>query len=363
MKLSSKLYVVFFLLSNTCLIAQVKFVNEFLNIGVGARALSMSGSVTASSSDASATYWNPANLSGINAPMEFNAMHANWFGGIANYDYLALAKRVNQEKNGYFGLSMIRLGIDNIPNTLNLVGPDGSIDFDRVTTFSAADYGFFLSYGQEIKSNFKAGGNVKVIHRTIGTFGASWGFGADLGVTLVAGHFTFSAMARDITTTFNTWSFNLSEEEKKVFLATGNDVPLSSTELTLPRIIFGTAYKFDKGNFSGLAEVDLNISTDGRRAAIISGNRFTIDPTFGFEIGYAKRVYLRGGIGNLQRIINLQNANSNTFDFQPNVGLGLGLGRLRIDYALANVGNVSGVLASHIFSASLRFAEKNKNNN
>ncbi|MBK8388071.1 MAG: hypothetical protein IPL23_01745 [Saprospiraceae bacterium] len=72
---------------------------------------------------------------------------------------------------------------------------------------------------------------------------------------------------------------------------------------------------------------------------------------------------MRGGIGNLQRIINLQNANSNTFDFQPNVGLGLGLGRLRIDYALANVGNVSGVLASHIFSASLRFAEKNKNNN
>ncbi|HMP30162.1 MAG TPA: hypothetical protein PKD85_11205, partial [Saprospiraceae bacterium] len=67
--------------------------------------------------------------------------------------------------------------------------------------------------------------------------------------------------------------------------------------------------------------------------------------------------YLRGGLGNIQRIISLS-SNNRVIDFQPNVGLGLVLGRLKIDYALANVGNVSGVLASHIFSLALDFKEK-----
>ena len=44
--------------------------------------------------------------------------------------------------------------------------------------------------------------------------------------------------------------------------------------------------------------------------------------------------------------------------FQLNVGLGLLLGRLKLDYALANVGNVSGAQASHIFSVSLDLSEK-----
>ena len=35
--------------------------------------------------------------------------------------------------------------------------------------------------------------------------------------------------------------------------------------------------------------------------------------------------------------------------------LGLALGRINIDYALSNIGSVSGVQASHIFSASMYF--------
>lgn len=339
---------------------QVKFVNEFLNIGVGARSLAMSGSLTASTQDVFSIYWNPANLSEIDAPMQLGAMHTNWFGGIANYDFIGISRQLHSEKRAQLGLSMIRMGIDNIPNTLNLVGPDGSIDFDRVTNFSAADYGFLGSYGQRLSENLSMGGSVKVIHRTIGTFGSSWGFGADLAITLKKGHFTFALMGRDITTTFNAWSFNLTNEEKNVFLSTGNDVPISSTEVTLPRLVWGTSYSRSWGKISFVGEADLNISGDGRKSAIISGSRFIIDPSLGFELGYASRVYLRGGLGNLQRSLNSQNSDTETFDFQPNIGLGLRLGRLHIDYALANVGNVSGVLVSHIFSAFISFADSRK---
>jgi len=341
--------------------AQVKFVNEFLNIGVGARAQGMFNSVVASSSDATSAYWNPANLTRLKSPVQISAMHANWFGSIANYDYGSIAKRINKEKNSYAALTFIRLGIDNIPNTLNLVGPDGNIDFDRVTTFSASDYAGLLSYGTSVRSNLDFGGSVKVIHRTIGSFGSSWGFGADLGMTYRAKHFTVGLMTRDITTTFNAWSFSLKEEERNVFLASGNSVPISSTEITLPRAILGLAYKTNLSNFSFLVETDFNFSSNGTQASIVSANRFNIDPTAGVEIGYAKLVYLRAGIGNLQRLINETNASSvSSFDFQPNVGLGLVLGRIKLDYALANIGNVSSVAASHIFSINLDFKEPSK---
>jgi hypothetical protein len=41
------------------------YVNEYLNIGVGARALAMGGAQSASTSDAFSVYWNPAGLVGM----------------------------------------------------------------------------------------------------------------------------------------------------------------------------------------------------------------------------------------------------------------------------------------------------------
>ncbi|HRO08776.1 MAG TPA: PorV/PorQ family protein [Saprospiraceae bacterium] len=338
-----------------------KFVNEFLNIGVGARAHGMSGSVTASVDDGTAGYWNPSGLIHVKSDLQINAMHANWFGGIANYDYVSIVKKMSGEQNHVAAFSFIRLGVDNIPNTLSLIGPDGTIDYDRVTNFSAADFAGIFSYARAVGMNQKLslGGSVKVIHRSIGSFGKAWGFGADLSVLYkVTPSLTLGVAGKDITTTFNAWSFNLTDDEKKVFQSTDNDIPVSSTELTLPRLVLGIAYKIHNGNFSYLGELDANISTYGYKAAVISTNRFNIDPSFGLEIGYANKVFVRGGVGNLQSVINPVNTAQRKFELQPNVGLGLKLGRLKVDYALANVGSVSGVLVSHIFSLGLDFIVK-----
>lgn len=336
--------------------AQTKFVNEFLNIGVGARAHGMFGSVVASSEDGTSAYWNPAGLASNQAPLQINAMHANWFGGIANYDYGTIVKKIGDRSSG--ALTIIRMGVDNIPNTLNLVGPDGSINYNKVETFSASDVAFLLSYGSRASTNDKwsYGGSVKVIRRSIGEFGGAWGFGADVGVRFkMNDNLTFGLMGRDITTTVNSWVFTLDEDEKEVFQSTGNDIPVSSTETSLPRLILGGAYRTNFSQFSLLSEMNLNLSTNGTQAGVLSGERFSVDPSLGLELGYIDRVYIRAGLGNLQRLVNDVNADQRDFDIQPNVGLGLKFKRLRIDYALANVGNVSGALASHIFSVSLDF--------
>ncbi|MBT8229403.1 MAG: hypothetical protein KJO50_04030, partial [Bacteroidia bacterium] len=179
--------------------ADVKFVNEFLNIGVGARAHGMFGSVAASTNDITAAYWNPAGLSKVNRPAQLSAMHASWFGGIANYDYIGVGKTFAEKNNAFGSMTIIRMGVDNIPNTLNLIGPDGTVDYDRVTNFSAADYAFLLSYGQKLgESGLSLGGSAKVIYRNIGSFGSAFGFGIDLGAIYKTGNFEFAIMGRDI---------------------------------------------------------------------------------------------------------------------------------------------------------------------
>lgn len=344
-------------------IAQTKFVNEFLNIGVGARAHGMFNAQVASVSDGTAGYWNPAGLSSIDAPFQVGAMHAEWFAGIANYDYLSVAKQIG-DKSAYGSISLIRMGIDNIPNTLSLIGPDGSVNYDNITEFSAADYGFFLSYGQKIGERLSLGGSAKVIRRTLSSFGGAWGFGMDFGLQYQLPRFSFGVMGRDITTTYNSWVFNLTEEEQAVFISTGNEIPTSSTEIALPKVILGFAYHSIEDNgkdFSYLFEANVNVNTDGRASGLIESSRFALEPTVGGEVGYKQLVFLRAGVGNMQRLVNDFNVDDRSFAMTPSLGLGLKLKRVRIDYALNNIGtqgSEDGAFYSHIFSLSVDFAPK-----
>ena len=353
----------FLILSISFLKAQAKYSNEFLALGVGGRAHGMGGAVGASVSDLSAAYWNPAGMTAIAAPAQFHAMHAEWFAGIAQYDQLSFGKRFNADQNSYGSISLIRMGIDNIPNTLRLIGPDGSINYDRVTTFSAADYAAFISYAKRLgKGNWYGGGSVKIIHRSIGSFGKAWGFGADLGIQYRKEKFSLGFMGRDLTTTFNSWTFSLSDEEKEVFRQTGNEIPVTTLEQTLPTFIAAAAYRIDIGEKSGLLfGADLDITTDGARNVIISTNAISIDPRAGFELDLNKKIFLRGGISHIQEVKDIADPEKTNWVIQPNAGIGLKLGRLSLDYAFTNIGDVTGSqLYSHIFGLILDFEDLSK---
>ena len=339
-----------------------KYSNEVLAIGVGARAQGMSGAQTALVGDISAAYWNPAGLSEISAPFQVGAMHAEWFVGVTQYDYLSFGKALNREQRSYLAFSLIRLGIDNIPYTINLFNADGTVNYDNLSSFSAADYALLASYGRRLRNPALAvGGTVKVIRRVIGSFGGAWGFGADLGLQYRKGNWMLGALGRDLTTTFNAWSFNLTEREKTVFDSTQNEIPTSGTEITRPRLVFGAAYRAKVGPKTTLVPaIDLEWTTDRQRNVLISSKKFNIDPRIGLEADYNGFVQLRIGVGNFQRVKADFNPDQKILTLQPNFGVGLRLGRLQLDYALTDVGNVSQVLYSHIFSVRVDFRERKR---
>ncbi len=354
-----------FLLSIVCCLgcatlAGQKYSNEFLAIGVGARAQGMSGAQSAIVGDVTAGYWNPAGLTAIDAPFQVAAMHAEWFAGVSQYDYLSFGKALNREQRSYLAFSIIRLGIDNIPYTINLVNTDGTINYDNLSSFSAADYAVMGSYARQLRNPaFSIGGTAKVVRRVIGNIGSSWGFGADIGLQYRRGGWSFGLMGRDLTTTFNAWSFNLSEREKEVFTLTNNEIPVSNTEITRPRFALGAGYRAKLGEKTALlSAIDLELTTDGQRNVLVSSAAFNLDPRAGVELDYNQFVQLRAGVGNFQRVKEDFDPTKQRLTLQPNFGIGLTLGRFQLDYALTDIGNVSQVLYSHIFSARMNFKER-----
>src|SRR5690606_30381056 len=184
-----------------------KYSNEFMNIGVDAAAFGMSNAVVASSADVNSGYWNPAGLVNLE-DKQISLMHASYFANIANYDYAAFAMPLDDRSA--VGLSVIRFGVDDILNTTQLIDEQGQINYDKISLFSTADYGVTFSYARKLPlDGLNYGVNAKVIRRIIGDFASSWGFGLDAAVQFeTRNEWKFGIMARDITTTFNTWSIN-----------------------------------------------------------------------------------------------------------------------------------------------------------
>ncbi|WP_232826411.1 hypothetical protein [Lewinella sp. IMCC34183] len=334
-----------------------KYSNEFLSIGVGARAHGMGTAVVATQRDVYAAAWNPAGLAALppDAGLELGAMHAEWFGGVGNFDYLGVTLPLSSN-NQRLGLSIIRFGIDQIPNTLSLYEADGTINFDNVTEFSAADYAFLGSYARAFprpKGILRVGGNVKVVHRSIGTFASSWGFGLDLGAQLERNAWTFALLARDVTTTFNAWSFSFTEAEREQLELTNNVVPINSVETTNPTVILAVARDFQLTSQIGLtAEVDLIATTDGKRNTLISADPVSLDPAIGLEADYGDFVFLRAGVSQLQRIRDF--GDTEAINSRPSLGLGLKVGQLHVDYAYTDLGDDSGRSTySHVVSLRL----------
>lgn len=330
-----------------------KYSNEFLQIGLGADAMGRANAVVASTASANSGYWNPAGLINVNKWLEVSAMHSEYFAGIAKYDYLGLAKSI--DSNSAVGFSFIRFAVDDIPNTTQLIDNAGRIDYDKISSFTAADYGFLFSYARKLPiKGLSVGGNFKIIHRKVGDFAKSWGFGIDAGAQYSKGkHWKHGLMLRDVTSTFNAWIFDLNTEMKEVFAKTGNVLPQNGLELTLPRLILGSQGKYDIGK-KGIyvaSELDMAITMDGKRNVLIKSKPFSIDPYLGVEFGYKNFFQLRMGIGNIQKIKDFDD--SENLILQPNLGFGVNIKNFYLDYAFTNFDQSVG-LYSHVVSLRIK---------
>jgi len=327
--------------------------NEFLNIGVDAAALGMSKAVVATTNNVNAIYWNPAGLVGID-DYQGSIMHASYFAGIANYDHAAFAMPI--DRNSAFGISIIRFGVDDILNTTELIDRQGNIDFNRISLFSAADYAFNIAYARNlIFKDVKFGVNAKIVRRIIGDFATSWGFGFDVGLQFERNDWKFGIMARDITTTFNSWAINEDEFNKIKDAIPGQNQELpETTEITKPKIQVGVAKEFRIGRFFNLqTEVDLNIRFE-QTNDIFSSELGSIDPAVGFQLDFDRLVYLRLGVGNFQYITEPDDGKS--LSLQPNFGVGFNYQGIHVDYALTNIGSVGNALFSNVFSITIDYS-------
>ena len=325
-----------------------------MNIGVDAAALGMSNAVVSQTADVNSGYWNPAGLVHLE-DNQLALMHSSYFANIANYNYLAYGMPLDDKSA--VGISLIRFGVDDILDTTQLIDDPGNINYDRISTFSTADYGLTFSYARKLPlDGLNFGVNAKIIRRIIGDFASSWGFGLDAGIQFEGkNNWKFGLMARDITTTFNAWSIDEDKFEQISGAVDGENQELpETTEITIPKLQLGMSKKWIfHYDYSLLAAANLNVRF-AENNDVISTSFASINPALGFEFGYTDLVFLRVGAGNFQNQIQIDN--SEQVSFQPNFGVGFKYKGIQIDYAFTDIGDQSAALYSNVFSLKIDFS-------
>ena len=351
-----KIFFTAFILSGIFSEAQIirKYSNEFLNIGAGARGLAMGGAVISNQEDVYSPMWNPAGLIGIDRDWQGAAMHAEYFESIAKYDYLAYAKPLDN-KGGVFAISVVRLGVDNILNTTQMIDAEGNIDYDKITSFSQSDYAGLVSYA------FRPGGNhrlsvgviAKLVYRNVGKFANGFGFGFDLGMLYNSDTgWKYGAMLRDATTTVNFWTVNQKELSAVVNGEEFNPAPKDRMELTMPKLNLGMSRNFEiNRDLELLPEAGLNIDF-AKTAALISTDFASITPYAGAELKFQDMIFVRVGLNRFQTVTDIENL-KRKLSFQPSAGIGIKYQGLTLDYAITNSGVGGSNFYSNFFSLKL----------
>jgi len=303
--------------------AAAKFAGAFMEDGGGARALGMGGAFAAVADDASATFWNPAGLA-RGQSRQILLMHSERFGDLVDRDFAAFVTPVSWSllggQDGGFGLTVIRLGVDDIPFTEHLadqldINGDGVVDEnevagiidlqDQIRYKSDQEFALLVSYGER-KGAWLVGANLKFIRQSVGDYG-SFGIGADVGVLRpgIWNRLDFGLKLQDITTTYLSWD-------------TGTN------EVIYPAVVPGLAYNIAAPSL-GMDIVlagDLTCRFEDRGDADqITAGDFSANAHVGVEVGFSRKVFLRGGY-------------DSGFDTNHlTAGAGFLLGPLTVDYA------------------------------
>ncbi len=307
-----------------------KYSGEFLAIGVGGRALGMGSAFVAIANDVSAGYWNPAGLTRLNYPQAM-LMHDERFAGLVNYNYGAVA--IPYKSDMTFALSVIRLGVDGIPDTRNaLIDLNGNLklddnenlDYSKITEFNYADWAFMFSFAKKYSDKMSYGANLKVIKRDIAEFGA-WGIGFDVGaIYSPMDNLFLGANLQDVTTTIVAWDNG-------------------TTQLISPTLKLGAAYQFNilKGILTPVVDADIRFE-NRRFASMLNMGPVSFDFHTGLEYTYDNLISVRFGYNDVKQLT---------------LGAGIVLPKLNIDYSFVKFDRQGELGNTHRISLMLTLQE------
>jgi len=310
-------YVLFFLL--LCIPSHVaggvvvsKYGGEFLRTGVGARPLGMGGAHVAVAEDVTAIYWNPAGLVSMRT-LQIHGMHAERFSGIINWDFVGVGLPL--QDHIALGFGFFRLGVDGIPFT-ELRNPSreiGEIYIDdsgrRVQNdvyaskyVDDSEMAFVFSFAKSSSDKFSFGGNVKVIRKSAGEYGA-WGLGFDVGILLNPYRsLSIGLVLLDATSTLVAWNGG-------------------QREVIVPHLKMGMAYPVQIASFRFLPVLDVQMGFENRGSATqVALGRVGLDFCGGLEVDFRERLAMRVG----------------TDRGHFTAGVGLRVSALNIDYGFLN---------------------------
>lgn len=308
-----------------------KYAGEFLSLGVGGRPRGMGGAYVALVNDVTSGYWNPGSLSKIDYP-QFALMHDAQFGNLVNYDYGSIG--IPFGTNASLGISLIRMGVDDISDTRNalidlngngILDPGERLDPDKITTFNTSDYALYFTYGKRQSDKFTYGANLKIIRRNVAEDGA-WGLGFDLGASYNPfGRFFLGANLMDITSTYLSWS-------------TGKK------EVITPTAKLGTAYELEflKGTLTPVVDFDIRFE-NRRESANANLGPVSFDLHAGIEYSFKNLVSIRTGYNDLGDLT---------------LGAGVKLPKINIDYSFAKFDGLEDLGNSHILSLIFTLEEQ-----
>jgi len=216
-----------------------RYGGEFLQIGVGGRAMSMGGAFAAIADDGSAFYWNPAGCARL-YKMQFSGMYAPLYGGfgssLADYHHLGFTMPF---AGSTIGINWIRLTVPDIPRFPDFTGLDYNSRMNLILNsngspsgyFSDIEEAFFISFARMniFKLDFgwqyfilpieiPMGVNFKIIRQTLGEY-SSFGMGVDGGIQFKfslaellnvkeLGYFSLGMNYQDLTRTGVDWGDN-----------------------------------------------------------------------------------------------------------------------------------------------------------
>lgn len=313
---------------------------QFLKIPVGVRGIGMGNAFVAGAVDASAVYWNPAGL-GWATKKEVMLTHINMPADI-NYDNIALVLPISTTL-GSFGLNIGVLHMDDLlvrtPSR-----PEGTGEL-----ITASDIAVGLSYSRQVSNRFTFGVQARYIREELASFVSS-GVSFDAGLQYQT-DFRSLRLGMVIQNFGADTNFDGGFLDYRTASTTGGQPSRQDFDSAPLPITFKTGVMADLESMVG---VDLGESLKGNLAAQFehpADNQERLNG--GLELTFSERFSLRGGYN------YNYDTDGFTLGFGVNVPFSAEKNLLRVDYAYADLGNLTDTSSfmnqPHRFSLSFQF--------